>query len=60
MIIVIGHSLILSHISDVYLLQFEMLYGQTAAALFAKAAELQREARCHSVGGAGCPGLTGE
>ena len=40
--------------------QFEMLYGQTAAALFAKAAELQREARCHSVGGAGCPGLTGE
>jgi hypothetical protein len=39
---------------------FALLYGQTAAALFAKAAKLQHEARCHSMGGPGCKGLTGE
>ena len=39
---------------------FQSLYGQTAAALFAKAAALQHEARCHSIGGTNCPGLTGE
>ena len=38
----------------------QLMYGQTAAALYAKAAALQHEARCRMTGGGGCPGLTGE